>query len=118
MRRGLTWLASAWRGKRALEVQQAYRDIFGSPAGQALLKDLALYCNMTHSSFAPNAPDVTAFHEGQRDVFLHIQELCGLSQAALLALLQQSEVSLEPPLEPLHAFSAASPKSDTFNLNG
>lgn len=118
MRRGLTWLASAWRGKRALGVQQAYRDIFSSPAGQALLKDLALYCNMTHSSFAPNAPDVTAFHEGQRDVFLHIQELCGLSQAALLALLQQPEVSLEPPSEPLHSFSAAPPKPDTSNLYG
>lgn len=51
-------------------LQALYRECFGTSAGQAVVEDLRKrYGN--RRSFVPDS-NATAFHEGQRDVFLMI----------------------------------------------
>ena len=51
--------------------QRAYQLCFGSPAGKAVLKDLAYYCRADRSAFHVNERAHAAI-EGRREVWLRI----------------------------------------------
>jgi hypothetical protein len=59
----------------------AYGQCFSSEAGRVVLEDLKKSL-ANRSSFVAGKPDVTAFHEGQRDVVLRIEAL--IAEAARL----------------------------------
>lgn len=79
MSRWKTWFRNVWRGKAAVEVAGAYVQTFESHNGRLILADLAVYCRVNQSSFEPGDPHATAFNEGARDCFLHIQQMAGLT---------------------------------------
>lgn len=60
------------------EVQRAYQLTFGTPHGRRVLTDLAAYCHARKPTFEADAR-AHAFKEGQRDVFLRIQEFMSLT---------------------------------------
>lgn len=59
-------------GRKGKETAMAYRRVFNTHDGQAVLQSLFQYCNGAASSFVPGDPYQTSFNEGQRDVFNHI----------------------------------------------
>jgi len=75
----VTWLKNLWRG-RAEHVHGAYRRRLdpSDPEAKVILADLALYCNVGHSSFVAGDPYQTAFNEGARDAFLHVAAIVDL----------------------------------------
>lgn len=50
---------------------EAYRNTFTSESGKAVLDDLRKSYGR-RKSFVPGQADTTAYHEGQRDVYLRI----------------------------------------------
>lgn len=87
---GAQWLVSLWGGKAA-RAHRAYLLTFAADRleAQAVLRDLAHYCNVASTSFVPGDPHATAFNEGQRDVFNHVAEILGLSPEAVVRLIQE-----------------------------
>lgn len=67
------------------ELLRAYRLAFGSPAGQAVLADLAPFCRAAVSCFDAD-PRIHALLEGRREVWLRIQEFVRLSEEDILQL--------------------------------
>lgn len=65
--------------------KRAYQLAFGSPAGQAVLADLATFCRANETCFNPD-PRIHAVAEGRREVWLRIQEHLNLSSEQLVAL--------------------------------
>lgn len=61
------------------ELQRAFRLAFGSPAGQAVLADLAPFCRAAETCFHPD-PRVHAVAEGRREVWLRIQQFLHLTE--------------------------------------
>lgn len=54
-------------------LRAAYIDVFGGPSGQVVLADLLRrFGFVTRSAFAPGAPDLSAYQEGQRTVLIHV----------------------------------------------
>lgn len=64
----------ATRKNRRADVDQAYRDVFGSVPGQRVMADLMAKAGVLASSFQPadGDPYWTAFNEGRRDLFVYI----------------------------------------------
>lgn len=67
------------------ERQQAYRGIFAGPRGEMVLADLAKFCRAHESTFHAD-PQVAAFQEGRREVWLRIQQHLEMSTEQLWAL--------------------------------
>lgn len=67
------------------ELQRAYRICFGSPAGQAVLADLAPFTNAAETCFRADAR-AQALEEGKRLVWLRIQQFMNLTQEDILQL--------------------------------
>lgn len=85
----LDWLRNTFGpGRRAADVAHAYRFVFALPEGRRVLADLAAYCNVNASSFAPGDPHRTAFNEGARDAWNHVVECAGLKPADVARELQ------------------------------
>ena len=63
----------------------AYQLAFGSPAGQAVLSDLAKFCRATQTCYHEDAR-VHAVLEGRREVWLRITQHLNLTDAKLYAL--------------------------------
>lgn len=55
------------------EKKRAYQLVFGSPAGQAVLADLAPFCRSRTTCFHAD-PRIHAAHEGRREVWLRIHD--------------------------------------------
>lgn len=53
------------------EIAKAYKKAFLN--NEVLLKDLEAVCYVNHTGYVPGDPHTTAFHEGMRAVYLHIQ---------------------------------------------
>lgn len=70
------WFRNAVRTERK-ELHQAYRNVFSSPQGQAVLKDLYENCQMDSPTFVMGQPDASAWNEGRRSVFLFITKRMG-----------------------------------------
>jgi hypothetical protein len=65
--------------------KRAYQLVFGSPAGNAVLIDLASFCRANESCYADD-PRKHAVAEGRREVWLRIQQHLHLSSKQLVAL--------------------------------
>jgi hypothetical protein len=59
------------------ELARAYRLCFGSPAGQAVLKDLAPFCRAILTTREPDMP--MELLEGRRQVYLRIMNIMNLT---------------------------------------
>jgi hypothetical protein len=57
---------------RQRTLKDDYRQTFSGEAGQRVLADLLRVCRVSHPTFAPGVPDMTAFNEGARSVGLRI----------------------------------------------
>ena len=80
MRSGAAWLKGLW-GRKARDVATAYRERLdpGGVHSRLVLADLAQLCNATQSTIVAGDPQGTAFNEGKRAVWLHIQDMVRLS---------------------------------------
>lgn len=78
---GAAWLQRVFGRGKSMAVAEAYQHCLdpNQARGQMILADLAVYCQVRHSSFTASDPYQTAFNEGARDVFLHIMEMLGLT---------------------------------------
>ena len=63
-----------------------YKLAFGSPAGQAVLRDLAPFCRARESAAVPGERDKTMILVGRREVWIRIQQHLQLTDAQLLAI--------------------------------
>lgn len=81
MTAALDWLTRAFGPRDRAAVGMAYRNLLGrdNPSGRLIVADMGRYCNVGATSFVPNDPHQTAFNEGQRDAFLHMLQMAGLS---------------------------------------
>lgn len=70
-----------------LGLQQAYLGVFikDAPVVNDVLKDLAVFCRASDSTFNPD-PRIHALLEGRREVWLHITKHLDLSSQALWEL--------------------------------
>jgi hypothetical protein len=68
------------------EQQTAYRLVFGTPAGQVVLNDLAIFCRARETCVVPGDRDRTYVLEGRREVYLRAQQYLELSTEELVAL--------------------------------
>lgn len=54
----------------------AYQHLFATPNGKKVLEDLTTFCGYEYSSVGQNYdPNKTMFKEGQRNVYLHINNM-------------------------------------------
>lgn len=90
MKRGMQWLLSRYQANAA-EVAAACR----RGLEPLVLEDLARFRRADQSSHTPGDPYTTAFWEGQRNVWLHIGELIGLTPAEIDALTQYRQGDLD-----------------------
>lgn len=74
------------RGRR---LKHAYQSVFGSMNGKAVLGDLAKRCHAFTTTFSPQSSRVTAFQEGQRSVFLHIQTILNKSEQEIREIAEE-----------------------------
>lgn len=68
------------------ERKSAYQLAFGSPAGKAVLDDLAAFCRARETCVVPGDRDRTYVLEGRREVYLRAQQYLELSPEELVAL--------------------------------
>ncbi|MCB9949170.1 MAG: hypothetical protein H6842_15315 [Rhodospirillaceae bacterium] len=89
---GTGWLRRTWAGGAA-DVAAAYRRQLApdDAAARLVLADLARLCCATQSSVVPGDPQGTAFNEGKRAVWLHVQDMLALRPERLTELMERSE---------------------------
>ena len=68
------------------ERKTAYQQAFGSPAGKAVLDDLAVFCRARETCVVIGDRDRTYVLEGRREVYLRAQQYLELSPEELVAL--------------------------------
>lgn len=76
------------------DLQRSYQLCFGSPAGKAVLADLARICHANETCFAQDPRD-HAFNEGTRAVWLRITSYFSLTTDDLVARYKKS-LTLQP----------------------
>lgn len=78
---------SAWfKGLVRMKVRKnSYQQAFGSPAGRAVLEDLAPFCRARQSTFRESEREHCVL-EGRREVWLRIMSHLGLSEEELMDL--------------------------------
>lgn len=59
-------------------LKAAYASIFKGDMGRVVMNDLKEWCHVDKTSLVPNSPDVTAFNEGKRFIFLRICQMARL----------------------------------------
>jgi hypothetical protein len=67
-----------WKRSKNSDLKAAYEALFGSqsgPAGQIVFLDLWDKCGMARTNFVPGEPDLSAFNDGCRSIFLHILQM-------------------------------------------
>jgi hypothetical protein len=78
--------ASVEKAKRFLFARRySYRQIFSGPPGEAVLRDLAVFCRAGESTFHDNER-VQSKLDGRREVFLRISAHLNLTEAQLWEL--------------------------------
>ncbi len=81
--------------EEALELVRAYKSVFGSADGRAVLKDLAVKCRLTEPVTDVSNPAgftaASAFYDGKRAAFLDIVKMSGFDEERLTELLLQTE---------------------------
>lgn len=80
---------------KALQLVQAYKAVFLSENGQAVLRDLADKCHMLSPVTDVSNPNgfsaASAFYDGKRAAFLDIVKMSACDEQMLIALLQETE---------------------------
>lgn len=66
------------------DCQRAYQLVFNTPAGQAVLADLAPFCRARETCVVPGDSDRTYVLEGRREVFLRIRDYLDLTPEQLV----------------------------------
>ena len=62
-----------------------YRQVFRTPNGERVLKDLAKFCRANSTTMHPD-PRMHALAEGRREVWLHVQQQLQLTEDELWEL--------------------------------
>ena len=85
------WLRFLWPGNRQEVVVRAYQQALDpkTPVGSLVLADLAHLCQVKDTSVVPDSPHGTAFNEGKRAVWLHIQDMLDIEPDDIAALLRE-----------------------------
>jgi hypothetical protein len=65
--------------------QRAYMLLFKTPAGEAILADLAVFCRANETCVVPGDRDRTYVLEGRREVYLRIRDHLDLAIDQLAA---------------------------------
>jgi len=68
------------------EKAKAYRQTFGSPVGQQVLRDLQAFCRATEGPYAAGDVNETMMRCGALEVWLHIARHLELTTEQLFAL--------------------------------
>ena len=68
------------------KMPRAYQRVFTTDQGVAVLRDLARFCNALEISVERGDPQMTAFNEGRRAVFLHIADKLRWNERDLIRL--------------------------------
>lgn len=66
------------------DAKRAYQLAFGTPAGKAVLDDLAKFCRARETCVVPGDRDKTYVLEGRRETYLRIQDYLELSPEQLV----------------------------------
>lgn len=66
-------------------LRRDYVEVFSTPAGRRVLRDLYGFCHMAQPTFSPD-PQIAAFNEGCRRVFLRILGLMRMSQDEIVTM--------------------------------
>ncbi len=85
----LDWLRPWAERGQAGPMMAAYDEAFRNRPD--LLADLARLCNADAETYVPGDPHATAFNEGRRAVWLHIQRMLSLTGADLRALQERMD---------------------------
>lgn len=79
----------------ALQLIQAYKAVFSSESGEAVLRDLAVKCNMLSPVTDVTNPNgftaASAFYDGKRAAFLDVLKMVECDDVRLINLLKQAE---------------------------
>lgn len=66
--------------------KRAYQLAFGTPAGEAVLADMAAFCRARETCVVPGDRDRTWVLEGRREVYLRIRDHLDLSAEQLVEI--------------------------------
>lgn len=81
--------------RKALQIVDAYKAVFETDDGQAVLRDLARKCHMLSPVTDVSNPNgfsaASAFYDGKRAAFLDILKMSACDRQKLVALLQETE---------------------------
>lgn len=85
------WLHFLWPAHRREPVVRAYAQTLdpGSPVARLVLADLMHLCQAKDTSMVPGDPHQTAFNEGKRAVWLHIQDMLDVDADDIAELLKE-----------------------------
>lgn len=83
------------KARKAVELIRAYKTVFQTAEGRAVLKDLAVKCRLmepvTDVSSSAGFSATSAFFDGKRAAFLDIVKMSGFDEERLTELLLQTE---------------------------
>ena len=66
-------------------LKAAYSSIFKGEMGKIVMNDLKDWCHVEMPSLVPGQPDVTAYNEGARSVYLRICKMAKLDLDRIMA---------------------------------
>jgi len=66
------------------DCKRAYQLAFGTPAGAAVLADLAPFCRAQETCVVPGNHELTLVLEGRRETYLRIQDYLNLTPEELV----------------------------------
>ncbi len=78
----------------ARNLKRSYTDVFRSPVGQVVLKDLAQFCYATESTFHTD-PRIDAYQQGMKAVWENIQRRLNLTAEEIYSLARGGRISQE-----------------------
>lgn len=70
-------------------LKAAYAGVFKGPMGKVIMQDLKDWCHVTKTSYSPTNPEITAFNEGKRFIYLRICSMAKIDLDKIMA--QQSD---------------------------
>lgn len=78
-----------------IAMAKKYRDVFGSPLGKEVLKDIIEFAGFMETSFEKGDPYLSAFKEGKRNVALKIVHYLNEDLDTLSKMVLKLEVNNE-----------------------
>lgn len=78
-----------WLNTPGARLRADYQAVFSGPSGQNVLADLARRARVGNVSAVIGDPYITYFHEGRRDMALHIRSQLNMSDEDMIDLAQR-----------------------------